>query len=82
MECGEPFYKKVECLNDVIFILQHFDWVLCINLIVIECDWMNYLDELLDEFWMIGCESPDIIIVKKKFEDVLGNSKNSGYMFP
>ena len=26
IECGEPFYKKV----DVIFILQHFDWVLCI----------------------------------------------------
>ena len=55
VECGEPFYKKVACLNDVIFILQHFDWVLCINLIVIECDWMNYLDELLDELlddWM------------------------------
>ena len=24
MECGEPFYKKVACLHDVIFISQHF----------------------------------------------------------
>ena len=29
MECGEPFYKKVACLH-VIFISQHFDWVLCV----------------------------------------------------
>ena len=38
MEWGEPFYKKVACLH-VIFISQHFDWVLCI---ISECDWMNY----------------------------------------
>ena len=25
MECGEPLYKKVTCLHDVIFISQHFD---------------------------------------------------------
>ena len=30
MECMEPFYKKVPCLHEVIFISQHFDWVLCI----------------------------------------------------
>ena len=29
MECGEPLHKKVACLH-VIFILQHFDWLLCI----------------------------------------------------
>ena len=36
MECGEPLYKKVACLHDVIFISQHFDWLLCIirNVIV------------------------------------------------
>ena len=38
MECGEPFCKKVVCLCDVIFISQHFDWVLCI---ISECGWMN-----------------------------------------
>ena len=30
MECGEPLYKMVACFHDVIFILQHFDWLLCI----------------------------------------------------
>ena len=35
MECGEPFYKKV----DVIFISEHFDWV---QFIIWERDWMNY----------------------------------------
>ena len=30
MECEEPLHKKVACLHDVIFILQHFDWLLCI----------------------------------------------------
>ena len=50
MECEEPFYKKVACLHDVIFISQHFDWVLCI---ISECDWMN------------NFLSRDIIIVKK-----------------
>ena len=39
MECGDPFYKMVACLHDVIFILQHFDWVLCI---ILECDSINY----------------------------------------
>ena len=39
MEYGELFYKKVACLHDIIFILQHFDWVLCI---ISGCDWMNY----------------------------------------
>ena len=38
MECGKPFYKKIACLHDVIFISQHFDWVLCI---ILECDWIN-----------------------------------------
>ena len=38
MACGERFYKKVACLH-VIFISQHFDWVLCT---ISECDWMNY----------------------------------------
>ena len=38
MESGEPFYKKVACLHDVIFISQHVDWVL---FIILECDWMN-----------------------------------------
>ena len=37
MEWGGPFQKKVACLH-VIFILQHFDWVL---LLISECDWMN-----------------------------------------
>ena len=37
MERWEPFYKKVACWH-VIFILQHFDWMLCI---ILECDWMN-----------------------------------------
>ena len=62
MECGKPFYKKGACLYDIIFISQHFDWVLCR---ISECDWMN-------NFY-----SRDIIIVKKKFEYVLRNSKNS-----
>ena len=35
MEWDEPFYKMVACLHDVIFILQHFHWVLCI---ILECD--------------------------------------------
>ena len=61
-ECEEPFYKKAACLHDVIFISQHFDWVFC-N--ISECDWMNNLI------------SRDIIIIKKKFEYVLGNSKNT-----
>ena len=30
MECEEALYKKVACLHDVIVILQHFDWLLCI----------------------------------------------------
>ena len=30
MECRELLYKKVACLNDVVFISQHFDWLLCI----------------------------------------------------
>ena len=47
----EPFYEKVACLHDVIFISQHFDWVLNI---ISECDWMNYF----------YCR--DFIIVKKK----------------
>ena len=38
IECRESFYKKVACLQDVIFISQHFDWVL---FIIPECDWMN-----------------------------------------
>ena len=37
-ECGEPFYKKVACLHDILFISQHFDWVLCI---ISEFDWIN-----------------------------------------
>ena len=66
MECGEPFYKKIACLYvlnplsanptkwsdtlTLIFISQHFDWVLCI---LSKCDWMNNL------------KSSDVIIVKK-----------------
>ena len=38
IECGEPFYEKVACLRDVIFISQQFDWVLCI---ISKCDLMN-----------------------------------------
>ena len=36
MECGESLYKKVACLHNIIFISQHFDWLLCIiwNVIV------------------------------------------------
>ena len=39
IECGKPFFKKVAYLHDIIFILQRFDWVLCI---ISGCDWMNY----------------------------------------
>ena len=53
IEYGKPFYKTVACLHDVIFILQHFDWVLCI---ISERDWIN------------NFQSRDITIVKKKFE--------------
>ena len=38
-ECWKPFYKKVACLHDGIFISQHFDLVLCI---ISEYGWMNY----------------------------------------
>ena len=31
MECRELLYKEVACLYDVVFISQHFDWLLCIN---------------------------------------------------
>ena len=47
MKWGEPFYKKVACLRFlkeyVIFILQHFDWQLCI---LSKCNWMNNLLQL------------------------------------
>ena len=51
MECGNRFIKTLH-VHDVIFILQHYDWVLCI---ISEWDWMNYF------------QSRDIIIVKKNF---------------
>ena len=38
MECEEPFYKKVTCLHDIIFISQDFDWVLWI---ILKCNKMN-----------------------------------------
>ena len=62
MECGAPFCKKVACLHDVIFASPHFDWVLCV---ILEYDWMN------------NFQSRDTIIVNKRFEYTLGNSKNS-----
>ena len=62
MKCGERFIKNAACLHDVIFISQQLDWVLCI---ISECDWMNYF------------ECREFIIVKKNFEYILGNTKNS-----
>ena len=56
------FGTKMLHVHVIIFILQHFDWVLSL---ILECDWMNYF------------QSCDIIIVKKNFECVLGYSKNS-----
>ena len=62
MECEEPLYKKVACLHDVIFILQHFDWLLCIIWNVI--GWII--------FKVVTSKS-----LKKNFEYVKWNSKNS-----
>ena len=60
MECGESLYKKVACLH-VIFILQHFDWLLCVIRNVI--------------WWIMKVVTSKSL--KKKFEYVLWNSKNS-----
>ena len=61
MECREPLYKKVAYVQ-VIFILEHFDWVLCI---ISECDCINYFKFMAS------------LSLKKNFEYVLRNSKNS-----
>ena len=62
MECRELLYKKVACLNDVVFISQHFDWLLCII-------W-NVIGLII--FKVVTSQS-----LKKKFEYVLWNSRNS-----
>ena len=61
MECREPLYKKVACLH-VIFISQHFDWLLCII--------QNVIGWII--FKVVTPQS-----LKKKFEYVYWNSKNS-----